>query len=155
MANPTKHEHDVKIGGKTYKIRFSNRGHREAEDMLGKSGEYIQSMMDKGVMDQRLMTALMWGGTRKNHEADLPEVDDIDDLIDEMMDEVEDDPQKMIDIMSAVMAAYARGDREAIKKGMQRGQRRAGGTVDADEAPKGKSKEKPVKAVEQQDAATG
>lgn len=160
MANKSRHEYDIKIGGSTYKIRFSNRGHREAEDQMGTSGEYIQTMMNNGVMDQRLMTALLWGGTRKNHETDLPEIDDIDDLIDDMLDELEgDDGTKMINnFMAPLMAAYGRQDLETVKRGMRR--RTQSGVVEADEessngsngSPKGK---KAVQAVEQQEEATG
>ena len=161
MAGSVKHEHKMKIGGRTLWVRFSNKGHRLAEDALGASGEYIQEMMNKGVMDQRLMTSLLYGGLQKYHSDDYPELEDVDDLIDDMLDELEgDDGTKMINnFMAPLMAAYGRQDLETVKRGMRR--RTPSGVVDADEessngsngSPKGKGKA--VQAVEQQEEATG
>lgn len=159
-----RHEHKIKIGGRTLTIRFSNKGHRLAEDALGASGEYIQEMMNKGVMDQRLMTCLLYGGLQKHHSDEYAELDDVDDLIDDMLDELEgDDGTKMINnFMAPLMAAYGRQDLETVKRGMRR--RTPSGVVDADEGgnngssassngnPKGK---RAVQAVEQQEEATG
>lgn len=135
MANKEKHEYPIKVGSTTYTIRFSNAGHREAEDFLGMDGDTLQMRVGQLRLGSRIRTALMWGGTRKYHREALPDVDSVDDLMDELEEQFEDDknPERVEDdYFVPLLAAYLRADPEDIKDLF----RRARG-----EAPKGKAKE--------------
>lgn len=135
MANKEKHEYPIKVGDKTYTLRFSNAGHREAEDFLGMDGDTLQMRVGQLRLGSRIRTALMWGGTRKYHRDDLPDVDSIDALMDDLEEQYEDDkgPNRVEDeYFVPLLAAYLRAEPGDIKDLF----RRARG-----EAPKGKGKQ--------------
>lgn len=145
-----KHEHNIEVDGKIYRLRFSNRGLRDAEDFMGQSGEYIQSMLERGVVDQRLTTGLLFGATRKNHKEDLPSIEHIDDLMDDISDEYEDDEtgEKMRNgFIIPLMAAYLRRPQKELRDMMASPEKEAKGEIvegsetvkeaGKDETPKG------------------
>lgn len=149
MANKERHEHNIKVGSKTYTIRFSNAGHREAEDFLGMDGDTLQMRVGQLRLGSRIRTALMWGGTRKYHREELPDVNSIDDLMDDLEEQYEDteDPNVVEDgYFVPLLAAYLRADPEDIKDLFRRARGEAlkgKGKKDQDK-PKGKPKAAPA-----------
>lgn len=136
MANPSKHEYPIKVGRETYTLRFSNAGHREAEDFLGMDGDTLQMRVGQGRLGSRVLTALMWGGTRKYHRDDLRDVEAIDDLMDEITEQYEDDEtgERARDgFVLPLMAAYLRKTPDELRRRMN---------GEEEEAPKDQDKPK-------------
>lgn len=91
--------------------------------MLGDSGDVLQQKVMSGQLSHRILTALMWGATRRNHRRDLPDLASIHDLLDDIEDEYEDaEGGEMMDkVIIPLMSAYLRQSPERMKK-MMRGE---------------------------------
>ncbi len=152
MANKTAHAYVLKVNGKTYTLQFSNAGHRASEDFLGETGDLLQERVGNGRLGHRVLTALMWGATRKNHRRDLPEVDDIDDLMDDLNEENEGDDtgeKALQNFVLPLMAAYTRRAPEELDRMMKGEEPSTNG-----EAPKDQDKPaRKLKAAEKEESA--
>ena len=153
MANKERYEFDVKIGGKTYTMVFRNRDHMAAEDLLGMDGDMLEQRVGRG-MGKRIRTALVWGGTRKYHENDIPDMDTLDDVMTDFTDQLSraDDPEKAADdLLFPILGAYLRRTPQELKdeRARQIQGRKDDGPKDQDKPTR---KPKP-KAVKNEDAA--
>lgn len=74
MANAEKGEVDLKIGEKTYTLRFTRNAMAEVEAVFG--GRPFNLLMADGSVSA--IRALLWGGLRKHHPAiDLLQAGDL------------------------------------------------------------------------------
>lgn len=144
MANPTKGEVDLvlfeddpNLERRHYTLKFSNSGHREMEDFLDIEQSEVLARINTGRIGRRLISALLYGATRKFHRRDFPSIADVDDLMDEIDDDAEDADKETQALAIALIAAYTRSnpsDIEARILGEEPVSRN--GTNGSEEAPK-------------------
>lgn len=111
--------------------------------MLGDSGDVLQQKVMSGQLSYRILTALMWGATRRNHRRDLPDLASIHDLLDDIEDEYEDAEggEMMDNVIIPLMSAYLRQSPERMKK-MMRGE---SPEEDSEENPTERDQDKPTR----------
>lgn len=122
MANPTKgevslvlFEDDPNLDTRRYTLKFSNSGHREMEDFLDIEQSEVMARIDTGRVGARILTALLFGATRKFHRRELPSIVDIDELMDTIADDAEDFGKESRALSVALIAAYTRSNPSDIE----------------------------------------
>lgn len=144
MANPTRGEVDFKFAtadgeDRHYTFKFSNAGRRAMEDALGMEAPEINMKLDTGQVGPRVLSALLFGATRKFHARQLPSMNAIDalmDAIDEADEEVEGDTPNGTELFLAIASAYLRVDKKELRERME------GGAPPEEEDPKAEKKAK-------------
>lgn len=97
---------------------FTNAGMRAAEDMLDIEQSEILFRMNTGKVGARLMTALIFGATRKYHRQKFPSLGDVDDFMDRLEDESEDYDEDAKNLSVALIAAFTNANPTEIEAAM-------------------------------------
>lgn len=120
MANPSRgevafdFEDAVNPEHRRLVFKFSNAGKRAVEEQLGMERPEIVRKIDEGNIGDRLLAALLFGGTRKFHARQFPNPSYVDRYLDDLDDE-DEDGSLQFDLAISLIAAYMRIPKSALE----------------------------------------
>lgn len=146
MANPSRGEVDFSflLDGEeqSYTLKFSNAGRRAMEDELAMEAPEINAKIDAGQIGPRILSALLYGATRKFHARALPTMMAIDNLMDDIDEASQENAEVGTDLFASLASAYLRTDKKVILERMK------GEEPEPEEDPKEDPKEEPKAKAE-------
>ncbi len=137
MANPERNEVDFSFGDNSYTFKFSNAGRRELESQLDMEMPAINEKLAAGQIGPRILSALVFGATRKYHGRQFPNMTAVDNLLDsiEDADEDADGAPNATELFLSVASAFLGVDKKTLSERMGK----------AEEAPKAPETKTPKK----------